>query len=213
MSHNKLKVAGQSPNTSGEISVALDELSDSSISSPSDNQVLKYVTDSWVSSSESPQATKEIGYSFRGPFTGSYSGGTTNYSLTDNKIKRFMWRHQGGTITQSGITHLAIERPSTGNWRNGWRFANAGNYLLYMNLQHYGSGNAVWRFYDETNSTYFGSKFYMSRTEDKMPCVVQYIETTSADQEFSLRLLSINTPSGFGNPAEMRAISINIYKL
>ena len=60
MSHNKIKVGGQSPNTNGEITVALDNLSDVSASSPSANQVLKYMTDSWVASSESPQATKEI---------------------------------------------------------------------------------------------------------------------------------------------------------
>ena len=213
MSHNKIKVGGQSPNTNGEITVALDNLSDVSASSPSANQVLKYMTDSWVASSESPQATKEIGYSFRGPFTGSYSGGNTNYSLTDNKLKRFMWRYQGGTITQNGVNHLAIQRPSTGNWRNGFEFVNTGDYLVFMNLQHYGGGNAVWRFYDETNSVYFGSKFYMSRTGDKMPSLVQHITTTSANQQFSLRLLSVTTASGIGTPVEMRAVSINVYKL
>ncbi len=42
MSHNKLTVAGQSPNASSEISVALNNLSDVSISSPSSDQVLQY---------------------------------------------------------------------------------------------------------------------------------------------------------------------------
>jgi len=50
MSHNKLTVAGQSPNASSEISVALSNLSDVSISSPSSNQVLQYSGSSFVNS-------------------------------------------------------------------------------------------------------------------------------------------------------------------
>ena len=50
MSHNKLTVAGQSPNANSEISVALNNLSDVSISSPSSNQVLQYSGSSFVNS-------------------------------------------------------------------------------------------------------------------------------------------------------------------
>ena len=55
MSHNKITVGGQEPTSTGEISVALNDLSDVGISSPSANQVVswngtKYVT---VTKSES----------------------------------------------------------------------------------------------------------------------------------------------------------------
>ena len=47
MSHNKIKVAGQEPNSSGEVTVALDNLSDVSTSGVSTDEVLKYSGGSW----------------------------------------------------------------------------------------------------------------------------------------------------------------------
>ena len=47
MSHNKIKVAGQEPNASGEISVAIDNLSDVSTSGVSSGEVIKYNGSSW----------------------------------------------------------------------------------------------------------------------------------------------------------------------
>ena len=48
MSHNKISVGSQSPDSSGDISVALTNLSDVSISAPSANQVLQYSGSSFV---------------------------------------------------------------------------------------------------------------------------------------------------------------------
>lgn len=50
MSHNKIKVGGQSPNTSGEISVALDNLSSVNLGTPTTNQVVKFDGSEWISS-------------------------------------------------------------------------------------------------------------------------------------------------------------------
>jgi hypothetical protein len=212
MSHNKIKVGGQSPNTSGEISVALNNLSDLSASSPSDNQVLQYSSGSWIPASRGPQASKELVYHHKSAFTGTYSGGTGNYSLTNDKLKRFMWRTTGGTQIENGVNDLRLQLTTTA-WRNGFEFVSTGTYLIFMSLQHLGTGNAVWQFYDETNSNFLGSKFRMSATGDKMPLIVQAITTTSANQQFSLRLVAITTPSALGNPAETRAVSVNVYKV
>ena len=48
MSHNKIKVGGQSPNTSGEISVSLNNLSDLNVTSVQNGTLLKYITDEWA---------------------------------------------------------------------------------------------------------------------------------------------------------------------
>jgi hypothetical protein len=213
MSHNKIKVGGQSPNTSGEISVALNNLSDVSVASPSNNQVLKYNGDTWVAGSAGPEASKELVYHYKSAFAGTYSGGTSNYNLTNNALNRFRWRVTGGTVIENGVNHKTIIFSSTAAWRSGFEFVNTGTYLIFMSLQHYGTGNAIWQFYDETNSSYFGSKFRMSATGDKMPLVVQTFTTTVANQELSLRLQSVTTPSGVGTPSEMRAVSINVYKV
>ena len=62
MSHNKIKVGGQSPNTSGEISVALDNLSDINITSISDNDFLQYNSTSgdWENTANPSSSTVAI---------------------------------------------------------------------------------------------------------------------------------------------------------
>tara|TARA_Y100001937_G_C7022216_1_gene286007 strand:+ start:145 stop:777 length:633 start_codon:yes stop_codon:yes gene_type:complete len=210
MSHNKIKVGGQSPNTSGEINVPLNNLSDVSVESPSESQVLQYSSGSWIPAHRGPQAQKEIAYSFIAPFSVAYSGGTGNYSFSGHQ--RFMFRVKNGDIEQNGVNHITIGF-SNNTWKNGWQFPTIGNYLIFMSLQHYGSGEAIWQFYDETNTTFFGPKFRMSSSTDKMPVLVQPFTSTSTNQQVSLKLQALTTPSAVGRPQEMRAVSINIYKL
>ena len=50
MSHNKLTVGSQSPNSSGNISIGMNNLSDVTISSPSNDQVVKYNGSAFVNS-------------------------------------------------------------------------------------------------------------------------------------------------------------------
>lgn len=57
MSHNKITVAGQSPNSSGEITLSVENLSDVTISSASDTQVLKYNGSGWVNSAAPSTST------------------------------------------------------------------------------------------------------------------------------------------------------------
>jgi hypothetical protein len=57
MSHNKITVASQSPDSSGNISIDVTNMSDVNISSPIDNQVLQYST----ASSEWQNQTVSIG--------------------------------------------------------------------------------------------------------------------------------------------------------
>ena len=213
MSHNKITVGGQSPNSNGEISTELNNLSNVSVSSPIENQLLKYSSGSWTAQTQEPSASKELVYSYATYITSGYSGGTTNYSLSNDLLKRFMFRIGGATIVENGVIDKAIDRNASGNWRNGFEFASTGTYLIFMSLQHYGTGQAVWRFYDETNSIYFGPFFKMTKNTDRMPFIVQSLTTTSANQQISLRLISLTTPSAIGRVQEMRAVSVNVYKV
>ncbi len=47
MSHNKIKVAGQSPDSSGNVSINVSNLSDVNVSTPSNNQVLQFSGSAW----------------------------------------------------------------------------------------------------------------------------------------------------------------------
>ena len=193
--------------------MSLNDLSNVTAGSPSDSQLLKYSSGAWINTSDSLSTSKELVYSYKSDFTATFGGGTNNYDLSNVKLKRFMWRTSGGTIVENGVDGLILDRPTPNNWRNGLEFSSVGTYLIFMSLQHRGGGEAVWRFYDETNSVYFGSFFKMSKTTDRMPFLVQSLTTTSTNQQISLRLISITTPSAIGTASEMRAVSVNVYKI
>jgi hypothetical protein len=57
MSHNKIKVANQDPDSTGNVSIDIANMSDVNISTPSDNQVLQYST----SASEWQNQTLSVG--------------------------------------------------------------------------------------------------------------------------------------------------------
>ena len=77
MSHNKVKVAGKSPNQEGDISVSLNDLNDVSITSVSTNQGLKYNGGTWANDSITSTSFDLAAYS---QTTGtSYSTNAANY--------------------------------------------------------------------------------------------------------------------------------------
>ena len=82
MSHNKIKVGGQSPNTSGEISVALNDLSDVS-GSPSTSEALVYGGSGWAPGTLSGELqTIFIAHRAASTSQGDYDAATANPSLT-----------------------------------------------------------------------------------------------------------------------------------
>tara|TARA_Y100000592_G_scaffold38382_2_gene60767 strand:- start:30952 stop:31605 length:654 start_codon:yes stop_codon:yes gene_type:complete len=108
MSHNKIKVSGQSPNTTGEISVALNNLSNVSAGSPSDDDVLKYSSGSWVNSTTSslPATAQFISIGEGASNAYSNSGMTTiaqgnEFRLYDSSPTNTI---TGATITKEGTT-------------------------------------------------------------------------------------------------------------
>ena len=61
MSHNKIKVAGQEPDVSGSISVALDNLSSVNLGTPSTNDFLQWNGSEWVTGT-APASTPTESY-------------------------------------------------------------------------------------------------------------------------------------------------------
>lgn len=85
MSHNKIKVAGQEPNSSGSVTVALDNLSSVNLGTPSSDQVLKYDGNEWISGS-APSGTEAYILLGQGE-TASYStSGASTLSTLNNAI-------------------------------------------------------------------------------------------------------------------------------
>ena len=68
MSHNKITVAGQSPNSSGNISIDslnISDLGDVTISSASSDQVIKYDGSGWVNSSSPSGSLVLLPFAYR----------------------------------------------------------------------------------------------------------------------------------------------------
>ena len=122
MSHNKFTVAGQSPNSNSEISVALNNLSDVSISSPSSDQVLKYNGSSFVNSA-APTGTGEYLQLGRGETYGS------NYPFSAPSVaNRIIYLYD--TVPVNTISAATLhEDSSNADWYDSVTLP-AGKYLI-----------------------------------------------------------------------------------
>jgi hypothetical protein len=106
MSHNKIKVAGQEPNASGDITVAIDNLSDVSTSGVSSGEVIKYNGSSWDTGSPpagSPQ------YILVGQGESSAYSNSTATALAQGDSLQIYDTSPKNTITGASLT-------STSNW-------------------------------------------------------------------------------------------------
>ncbi len=85
MSHNKIKVAGQEPNSSGVITVGLDNLSSVNLGTPSSDQVLKYDGSEWVSGS-APSGTEAYILLGQGESANYSTSGATDITTNNTAI-------------------------------------------------------------------------------------------------------------------------------
>lgn len=103
MSHNVKKVGGQSPNANGEITFSISNLSDVSLSSLSNNDVLKYSSGSWQNSpASSLPATIQIIYIGEGASNAYSNSGLT--TIGSNDEFRLYDASPVNTITSATIT-------------------------------------------------------------------------------------------------------------
>ena len=106
MSHNKIKVGGQSPNTNGEVSVDLNHLDGVSVSSPSPNVLLKY-NSGWIGGVP-PFDTEDYVLLASNKTTGgvssTYNTTTTNSILSDSRNSGYGQAETKGSAVQ--FTHL-----------------------------------------------------------------------------------------------------------
>ena len=143
MSHNKIKVAGKSPNQAGEISVDVGDLNDVTITSASDNQYLQYSGSAWVN------VTPSLG---SGDFILFGQGETSNYS--NSPASNFS---AGSTIyayDTSPVNNISSATLSTTNdWLNSITLPS-GKYLLTasVGVEFSASGYLAFVFHNGTNN-------------------------------------------------------------
>ena len=144
MSHNKIKVGGQSPNTSGEISVALNNLSDVSAGSPSNNDFLKYNSTSGNWENNATASSSSVSIVFLG------EGADQNYPETLASSSD-VYFYAANPINTIGAT-LASSDTYT-NWYDQFTLP-AGDYILQASLHgdYTGAtGESKYQFREGTN--------------------------------------------------------------
>lgn len=214
MSHNKIKVGTQSPNTLGEITAPLNNLSNVNISSVVDNHSLVYdsASSEWKNEAINNTAEKTLAYGYYTENM-SFNTGSNQYSPTGT-FYRFIFRVKDAPgIYETSLVTPRMLGSGTTAWEDTFEFEETGSFLIMMSLHKDGSaGTGVFRFYDETNSAEVGPKFFMSRTKDRQPLALCVVTVTSVNQQFSLRMLSKTGNYQIGDTREMEAVSVNVYK-
>lgn len=208
MSHNKITVASQNPDASGNVSIDIANMSDVNISTPSDNQILQYST----ASSEWQNQTLSLGsgllvlgqgdsdaYSNSG--ASSMSGDVYLYAPTASIVNTF-----GATITK----YLATD------WVTSITLP-AGNYFAQLTYRVEFSSSGYFNFglTDTTGSTEYTTKAYIGedRTtiDNAASTAIGYFElaTDTTVVIYNDAASGVNTVANQGNtPSEFSTLLI-----
>lgn len=144
MSHNKMTVASQNPDSSGNVSVNITNLSDVNISSPTSNEVIKYDGAQWINST-APTGTGEYIQLGRGETYGS------NYPfLAPSALNRIIYLYDTTPInTISGAT---LHQSATTHWYDSVTLpAGKYNIISQTNVAFSASGYLVFNYKNSSN--------------------------------------------------------------
>ena len=211
MSHNKIKIAGQEPNSSGVITVTLDNLSDVS-SVALDNQMLSYVSSEYKSRSKLSTSSESY---YRFVKTSDNYGTSASYSNNDY----WVWRHSTGVLESKDVTVTRNTATSgnspinNSNWTESLTFTESGDYLFIAsvamgdNFNSNDSCTVQW-----SDGSAFSHKTHLN-SEGVFGSMLWGIKTISASTTFRM---IVNEIVGTCRPIsgeQALACSITIYKL
>lgn len=160
MSHNKIKVAGQEPDANGSITVALNDLSNVSASSPSESDILQYSSGSWSTAAlASVSSAAEYLLIGQGE-SNAYGNSTTDTTISNGDILNFYDTAPKNTLSgASVVNYLAtdwitgVTLPAGTYWvLTTYRVKFAASGLLGFRWQTDAGGN-------KTNIAYIGEDF------------------------------------------------------
>ena len=216
MSHNKIKVAGQSPDSNGNVSVSLNDISDISISSASTNQILKYDGSNFVNGALTASKGYDLKFAtFQGSSGSNYSASTNStykYVVEDYAIHRVL----GGTyITYHDNnfdenTATSSNSPLANNaWMESVDIPSAGTYLV--------TATGVCRDNDityqlESNSGAFSAKIFCDK-DSFFGALSVGIVTVSSSDIVRLVVKAVTGNVVFSSKTDQDFFTFNILKL
>ena len=209
MSHNKIKVAGQEPDASGEISLDLNDLSNVTVSSPLLDQVLEYNGSNFVNSGYgSFESDLKFGFVCN---TSGWSSSAYAYSVNDYLSLR---DYQATIVKDSGYDQNDSTGSNTprGNtkWFESVDIPTAGKYLFIVTLASRANATAVWRM--SNNAGLFGSKCYI-HNDNIYGSMITGIADCVQNDIFRVVLLEKTGSLALFTSSEMRCTSTQIYKI
>lgn len=194
MSHNQIKVAGQSPNSSSEITLNVNDVS--AVSSPSDGQILSYNGSNWINKTLNFVSAYERALNSTNNFTTVQNQSGTilvNSNQPAGQQRFHYWfRNVGSTFftnfqSNSNSDASLIYYTSGSSLFYKVRFNNAGVYRLYMKFAMnsiFGSADQAvevqWSNGD--NSVRYGPRVRLQRVERKQVPVIGVINASANDE-------------------------------
>lgn len=212
MSHNKIKVAGQSPDASSEISIALNNLSDVSTSGASDGDMLGY-----NGSSFAPTGSTETGINLQAGIlqkSGGYGAGSYYFAVNDYSIIRksnsvLMYSATGNTnVFNSASSNSPV---STSAWTESVDIPTAGTYLC-IGGAHCATGSSI-TFRWQNNAGSFGAKTFVRNNTNSYGGLVVAIMTASTNDIFRIVVTSTSGNVRIPGDEEQWMTGITIIKL
>jgi len=191
MAHNKIKVAGQTPDKNGDITVNVEHLDDVTITTVAANQILQYddTSSNWINADSSALSGGTVLFLGDGTSTAYPTGGT----LGNNDDIHFY------NIVYNGIGATGI----AAGWNDSITLP-AGSYLCnaVAGLTFSAStGVATYRWHDGSN--FFGTQGNVKDDTDTIGSSCSGYITSTSDITISVRLnsapTSINAPAAQGN--------------
>jgi len=216
MSHNKVKVGGQSPDSSGSISVDLNHLSDVNVSTASNGTLVKYDS-GWgfgVPGFDTTDFVLLASNQTTGGVTATYNTTTTNSILSDSRASGYGQAETKGTATQ--FTHLYQSGTTFSGGQNkrysGFELtANSKFLLIFTHTARFAnsSGLTVVQWLDENDNT-LGPQIELKDGGRGSKKLFGYIETGATTVKVFPTCISTtqHRRSSFNNGDSWQAIKI-----
>ncbi len=216
MSHNKIKVAGQEPNSAGDINFAFEDLSDISVSSLSEDQIFQYNGSSFVNttlSSSLDTSSKFTVFAKEGAFfnsSGDYEVNDYLFLARDTMTGRTKAYTDSSFITSNSATASNTIKSNI-KFFESIDILQAGTYLCICSVP-LKSDDGGYTIRWHSNAGGFGAKSTIHYTNNSGSLVVGIV-TSPANDVLRLVVESIDGTVTAPSYNNNRSFSFHIFKL
>jgi len=191
MAHNKIKVAGQSPNKSGEITVNVENLDDVTITTVQANQILQYdnTSSNWINADTSALSGGTVLFIGDGTSTAYPTGGSALANNVDLHFYNVVYNGVSATVGSGWIDSITLPA--------GSYLCNAVAAITFSTS----NGVATYRWHDGTS--FFGTQGNVKNDTNSIGSSCSGYITSGSSITISVRLNSaptdVNTLASQGN--------------